>query len=70
MTRTRALFCGLPAFGHLYPMIPFALAARAAGREVGATALFLRSQSRAIWSTHTVTASRNAWFSPSAISTP
>jgi len=34
MTRTTVLFCGLPAFGHLYPMIPLALAARAAGHEV------------------------------------
>jgi len=34
MTPSTVLFCGLPAFGHLYPMIPLALAARAAGHRV------------------------------------
>ena len=31
MSPSTVLFCGLPAFGHLYPMIPLALAARAIG---------------------------------------
>ena len=34
MPPSTVLFCGLPAFGHLYPMIPLALAARAAGHQV------------------------------------
>lgn len=34
MPPSTVLFCGLPAFGHLYPMIPLALAAQA-GRPPG-----------------------------------
>ncbi len=34
MSPSTVLFCGLPAFGHLYSMIPLALAARDAGHEV------------------------------------
>lgn len=30
----RVLFCAWPAFGHLYPLMPLALAARTAGHEV------------------------------------
>ncbi|MDF2733157.1 MAG: eryC [Desertimonas sp.] len=30
----RVLFCARPAFGHVYPLIPLALAARAAGHDV------------------------------------
>lgn len=33
-TRRRVLFCGLPAYGHLYPLLPLASAVRAAGHEV------------------------------------
>jgi UDP:flavonoid glycosyltransferase YjiC (YdhE family) len=32
--RLRVLFCILPAFGHLYPLMPLALAARTAGHDV------------------------------------
>ncbi len=32
--RKRVVFCGLPAYGHLYPLLPLAAAARAAGHDV------------------------------------
>lgn len=32
--RQRVVFCGLPAYGHLYPLLPLAAAVRAAGHEV------------------------------------
>jgi UDP:flavonoid glycosyltransferase YjiC (YdhE family) len=32
--RLRVLFCTMPAFGHLYPLMPLALAARTAGHDV------------------------------------
>jgi UDP:flavonoid glycosyltransferase YjiC (YdhE family) len=33
-SRLRVLFCTQPAFGHLYPLMPLALAARTAGHDV------------------------------------
>src|SRR4029077_11635682 len=30
----RVLFCSLPAYGHLYPLLPLAIACRDAGHEV------------------------------------
>jgi UDP:flavonoid glycosyltransferase YjiC (YdhE family) len=33
----RVLFTGIPVYGHLLPMLPLAVAARAAGDEVAVT---------------------------------
>jgi UDP:flavonoid glycosyltransferase YjiC (YdhE family) len=33
-SRIRMMFCTWPAFGHLYPLMPLALAARAAGHDI------------------------------------